>query len=637
MKYFSIIFMLLILFTHSSWTQADEFRGHSITDTFDGVKSVYAADIDGDGDVDILGAASNAGAIAWWENDGNQIFTKHTIIESVETFGGAISVYAADVDSDGDVDILGTAKDADVIAWWENNSNQQFTKHIIDDAFNGAWAVLTIDMDDDGDVDILGAANNADDIAWWENDGYQNFTKHIIAGNFNGPRGVYAVDIDRDGDIDVIGAGFSADAILWWTNDGSEFFAEHILTYSFDGATAVYATDIDGDKDIDILGAASNADVIAWWENDGHQNFTEHTLIDDFNGARAVYATDIDNDGDVDILGAASNADDIRWWENDGSQNFTEHTLIDDFDGAWAVYPMDIDSDSDVDILGAAANDDSIIWWEHIRTPIPGDVSGDWTVSAHDAALILQYVVGLIDTFPVESIDSPSSSAPRDYELRLPNLMQATTEKIYVPITINNTTGLVAGSICLQYNPAILKAVDVLPTIKLKGSYWDANTERPGEVRFAFATAEPTGGGGNLLIIEFEVLPNTEGHVSPLTLADVNLSNSMAITTIHGSLTVLPLRTALLQNYPNPFNPETWLPYQLAEPAFVVIKIYNAYGQIVRAFRVGHQEAGSYITPDQAAYWDGRDNYGEIVASGIYLYALHAGNFTTVRRMILVK
>ena len=100
---------------------------------------------------------------------------------------------------------------------------------------------------------------------------------------------------------------------------------------------------------------------------------------------------------------------------------------------------------------------------------------------------------------------------------------------------------------------------------------------------------------------------------------------------------LLPQETALLANYPNPFNPETWIPYQLSKPANVTLHIYAANGQIVRTLTLGHQPAGIYESRNRAAYWDGRNQLGEPVASGIYFYTLTAGEFTATRKMLIRK
>ncbi|MBC8234553.1 T9SS type A sorting domain-containing protein [bacterium] len=99
----------------------------------------------------------------------------------------------------------------------------------------------------------------------------------------------------------------------------------------------------------------------------------------------------------------------------------------------------------------------------------------------------------------------------------------------------------------------------------------------------------------------------------------------------------IPRQSLLLPNYPNPFNPETWLPYQIKQPAEVFIRIYNAKGQLVRTLDLGPRAAGFYLGNTRAAYWDGHNDSGEKVASGIYFYQLQAGAFSATRRMLVLK
>ena len=360
----------------TAWTE------HPVDGDFDGAFSVYAADVDGDGDLDVLGAAGLAGDIAWWENtagDGTA-WTEHPV--DVD-FNAARSVFAADVDGDGDLDVLGAALNADDIAWWENETihrNAVYpTENAVDGAFDGAASVSAADVDGDGDLDVLGAALNADDITWWENtagDGTA-WTAHTVDGAFDNAASVYAADVDGDGDLDVLGAAVLADDIAWWENtagDGTAWTV-HTVDGAFDGARSVFAADVDGDGDLDVLGAATAADDIAWWENTAGDGtaWTEHTVDGDFDGAWSVYAADVDGDGDLDVLGAAAVADDIAWWENtagDGTA-WTEHTVDGAFDFARSVYAADVDGDGDLDVLGAAVFANDIAWWEN--TNMDGD------------------------------------------------------------------------------------------------------------------------------------------------------------------------------------------------------------------------------------------------------------------------
>ena len=122
------------------------------------------------------------------------------------------------------------------------------------------------------------------------------------------------------------------------------------------------------------------------------------------------------------------------------------------------------------------------------------------------------------------------------------------------------------------------------------------------------------------------------------TVDDGSLTFRRGIANLNALLAMLtPAETALLPNYPNPFNPETWIPYRLAEATDVTLTIYDSKGTSVRRFDLGHQLAGYYTNRTKAAYWDGRNEGGESVASGVYFYQLRAGDYTALRRMVILK
>ena len=99
----------------------------------------------------------------------------------------------------------------------------------------------------------------------------------------------------------------------------------------------------------------------------------------------------------------------------------------------------------------------------------------------------------------------------------------------------------------------------------------------------------------------------------------------------------IPSESMLLPNYPNPFNPETWIPYDLANSAEVTILIYNVLGQPVRRLEIGHRHAGRYVEYSQAAHWDGRNDAGELVTSGVYFYSIETKEFSAMRKMVIGK
>ena len=119
-----------------------------------------------------------------------------------------------------------------------------------------------------------------------------------------------------------------------------------------------------------------------------------------------------------------------------------------------------------------------------------------------------------------------------------------------------------------------------------------------------------------------------------VTVEDVKRSHIPSVELVAYEI---PAQTELLLNYPNPFNPETWIPYRLAKDAFVTVTIYDQRGRVVRQLEVGHRIAAVYESRSEAIYWDGRTEFGERVASGIYFYTLTAGDYSATRKMVILK
>jgi hypothetical protein len=296
----------------------------SISTAADGTYSVYATDIDGDGDMDVLSASLLDDKIAWYENtDGAGSFGAQDVISTAAD--AARSVYATDIDGDGDMDVLSASNADDKIAWYENTDGAGSfgAQDVISTAADAAWSVYATDMDGDGDMDVLSASGSDDKIAWYENtDGAGTFgAQKIISTAADGAWSVYATDMDGDGDMDVLSASGSDDKIAWYENtDGAGTFgAQKIISTAADNARSVYAIDIDGDGDMDVLSASSGDDKIAWYENtDGAGSFGAQNVISTAaSGAQSVYATDVDRDGDMDVLSASFSDDKIAWYQSD--------------------------------------------------------------------------------------------------------------------------------------------------------------------------------------------------------------------------------------------------------------------------------------------------------------------------------
>jgi uncharacterized protein (AIM24 family) len=221
-----------------------------ITTAADGAYSVFATDLDGDGDADVLSASTGDDKVAWYENLGGGTFGAQQVITTAADY--AHSVYATDLDGDGDADVLSASVDDNKIAWYENLGTGAFgTQQVITTAASGAWSVYATDLDGDGDADVLSASSLDGKIAWYENLGGGAFgASQVITTTAVAARSVYATDLDGDGDADVLSASSSDDKIAWYENQisfgGSTLFCNPANANSGGGFATLVASSYAG-------------------------------------------------------------------------------------------------------------------------------------------------------------------------------------------------------------------------------------------------------------------------------------------------------------------------------------------------------------------------------------------------------
>lgn len=358
------------------------------------ISDVYAADMDQDSDMDIVGISHDAGKVIWFENDGNENFTEHLISSTIKNPN---AVYVTDIDQDGDMDVVSCSWEDDKIYWHKNYGDQTFSDHIVNTTpAQGVWDVFAIDVNGDGDMDILSSSTLDNQIRWYENDGWENFKENIIYSFASGATGIYAIDMDKDGDVDVLSASQNDDQIRWYENNGQEVFSAHTITSIADAALGVFAIDMDDDGDIDVLSTSMNDDKVRWYKNDGAQNFTSFEINSQSDWAWGIYAADLDGDGDKDVLSTSVNEGKILWYKNDGLENFTTNTLTDTAGLVISVYAADIDSDGDMDILSSFVSNNEIRWFENKASYVP-QVDDTLTYIIDTTAIIGSIDTGYID------------------------------------------------------------------------------------------------------------------------------------------------------------------------------------------------------------------------------------------------
>ena len=222
---------------------------------------------------------------------------------------------------------------------------------------------------------------------------------------------------------------------------------------------------------------------------------------------------------------------------------------------------------------------------------------------------------------------------------------------LHVQLKTTPITDLYGYQFDLGFDPTALEllTITVSPMLKQDGTqtYWTVSERGTliSAMHVRQATKRGINANGTLATIIFQVKDMEHSKDSPLRLSNIKLADSNAqlipinVRVINLSLRRLfiPTKSLLAQNYPNPFNPETWIPYQLAQDSEVTISIYDENGQLMHLINLGVKPAGVYFTKGRAAYWDGRNDNGEKVASGLYFYQLKAGNFSATRKMVILK
>jgi len=279
-------------------------------------RSVRGGDIDLDGDIDIIAALYGSDQVTWWENDGSQNFTRHDIANG---FDGAHTVELCDLDKDGDIDVLccefdNSAAMSDV-AWWENDGQQNWTKHTVSSRFQQATFVYGADMDNDGDNDLIACGELNGEVVWWENDGHMNWTEAIIDNAFPMAHTILPRDFDKDGDLDILAHACMSSKQAWYENRGSGVFVKHNME-DLAGAIWLEQGDFDRDGDNDLVGTGMGASSLVCYENNGRQALEGEWLAGGLASGFALNVVDMDGDSDLDVVAIGFNSNTLAWWEN---------------------------------------------------------------------------------------------------------------------------------------------------------------------------------------------------------------------------------------------------------------------------------------------------------------------------------
>jgi hypothetical protein len=264
---------------------------------------------------------------------------------------------------------------------------------------------------------------------------------------------------------------------------------------------------------------------------------------------------------------------------------------------------------------------------------IVANVDGVGEIDVFDVQEVLQVALGLKDRFSV--LGTPSLITRSSSNVAHTAVLSVDAPDNRVSVILDDATDIFAADIELTYDARLLRISEVSKTSLTSDSSIGYNDNKVGKLRSILVNGLPLNGAGSLMDVHFDLMPGASvtAAFDSIKLTQIELNGGLIKT----ALGKLPQKLALLQNYPNPFNPETWIPYELNQTADVEIRIYNINGQVVRRLSLGQKLPGSYITKDKAVYWDGTNDKGEKVSSGLYFYQLEVGRKNLVRKMVIMK
>lgn len=571
----------------------------TITSSLTSALSVEAADIDGDGDNDVIAASYSGGQIWYYEYVDDDDWEAHLVASEISH---PICVAAGDLDNDGDKDIASISL-INGSAYWFEYDVFGWTTHTLATSFPGGHRLKICDLNDDGWGEII-ASSDEEGFVIFENDMDGTFTRTTLSASNGTPYGIDFGDVDYDGDLDVVGCDYSSDAIFWWENTGTSWSAHSIAT-NVDSPLDISFGDMDGDFDGDVCVCFDTNNKVAWFENNGDSNWTQHVVTSDFLDASDVIVCDLDNDSDMDIVSCSYLDGTVAFWENE-SGDFEQNVIADDYSNAWSIAVGDLDQDNDLDIISSSYWSGRINWWAQPGLGFPVTLSlrtFEWPIVIPANGGDFLYAFHLTNATGMTFSNAHFWNAaimPDGTEIGPLNVLNGTIFP-YMDIEVWNLQQMVPAS-------APTGEYTYIARIGYFQVYAEGNfriTKLPPDNPADAVTENPSW---------------EDWTLSPFTLTGFE-QGTAAEAGLPGSFKLLPVT-------PNPFNAATTVRVELSQPGELELNVFNVNGQLVTTLAEGSYSAGLHPFSFNAS----------TLASGVYfVHASVAGDAQQVQKVMLLR
>jgi hypothetical protein len=539
-------------------------------------ESIFCADLDMDGDLDMVVANNFGYDVSILINNSNGTFEAPVNYPAGDN---PFSVYCADLDGDDDIDIA-------VASYYEiavllNNGDGTFEgPDIYGEGANHFYFICCADLDGDSYPELVAAdphgfngvfilINNGDGTFVYD---YNNYW---VGGIW--PWSVSCSDLDGDDDLDMAVANHSSNDVSIFINNGDGTFADAVSYTTGANSRFVYTIDFDNDLDIDVAVANMGSDDVSILMNNGDGTFGSAVNYGTADGPVSIFCSDLDSDNDIDLAVANCTSNNVSILTNNGDGTFDNAVYYTTGNGAQSVFGGDLDADEDIDLTVANWGGDNVsVLFNLTQNPDNQPPEPFSLISPIDGSTVAQQVI-----FDWEDAIDPNPGDQVTY-----NLYISTSIEFHPDSTIINSD---------------LQTSQYLETLNSGIYYW-----------------------------KVKAMDNWGAE----TWSNQTWSFSVTSVSVEEAFTNMPLFVS--QNYPNPFSQFTTISFNFSrkDTDDAKIEIYSIKGQKIRTFNC-HPEL---VEGQSSITWDGNDENGKRVTSGIYFYTLKSNNFILeTRKMILLR